>query len=68
MKQFTTHNRIMSEKLKFRIQRWTIKIHNNISKATELLTRLLAKGYFLLEDLTFSKGFYSFKLEYKIQL
>jgi hypothetical protein len=45
-------------------QRWTIKIHNNIRKATELLTRLLNKGWKLLEDITFKKGFYSFKVEW----
>lgn len=45
-------------------QRWIIKIHNNIRKATELLTRLLNKGWKLLEDITFKKGFYSFKVEW----
>ncbi len=45
-------------------QKWTIKIQNNIRKASEFLTRLLANGWKLLEDITFKKGFYSFKVEW----
>jgi G:T-mismatch repair DNA endonuclease (very short patch repair protein) len=47
-----------------RSQKWTIKVQNNIRKASELLTRLLAKGWKLLEDITFKKGFYSFRVEW----
>lgn len=47
-----------------RSQKWTIKVQNNIRKCSELLTRLLAKGWKLLEDITFKKGFYSFKVEW----
>jgi len=47
-----------------RSQKWTIKVQNNIRKASELLTRLLNKGWKLLEDITFKKGFYSFKVEW----
>ena len=47
-----------------RSQKWTIKVQNNIRKCSELLTRLLAKGWKLLEDITFKKGFYSFRVEW----
>ena len=68
MKKFTTHNKKIGKNITYRVQRWSIKIHNSISKATELLNRLLAKGYSLLEDLKFSKGFYSFVIEYKTKV
>lgn len=53
-----------TKKIGSRSQKWTIKIHNNIRKCSELLTRLLAKGWKLLEDITFKKGFYSFRVEW----
>lgn len=52
------------KKIGSKSQKWTIKIYNNIRKATEFLTRLLSRGWKLLEDISFKKGFYSFKVEW----
>lgn len=52
------------KKIGSRSQKWTIKIYNNIRKTIEFLTRLLSRGWKLLEDITFKKGFYSFKVEW----
>lgn len=45
-------------------QKWTIKILNNIRKCTELLNRLLEHGWKLIEDITYNKGYYTFKVEW----
>lgn len=52
------------KKIGSKSQKWTIKIYNNIRKAAEFLTRLLSRGWKLLEDISFKKGFYSFKVEW----
>ena len=66
-KQKQTKNRMekkFTKRIGSRSQKWTIKVQNNIRKCSELLTRLLNKGWKLLEDITFKKGFYSFRVEW----